>query len=337
MTLKDIAKEAKVSITTVSLVLNGKYGRVSQATIDRILEIARKNNYQPNQIAVGLVTKKTKTIGLIVPDIQNTFFAEAAKHIEDEASKAGYNVILGNTNGKVEEDLKYINLFKSRGVDGLIISFSADSTHKKEQDYLLKVLNSLNIPFMSLDRWVEGLNCPRVSIDHRKGGYIATKYLLESGHTKVACLTGPMNVYTARRRLKGYQEALEEYGITYDEDLVFEGNYQFESGYQGGKILLKKDITAVFISNDLMSYGFYKAVRESGKSIPDDISIVGFDDLFFSSMLDIPLTTIKQPVDKIAIESWQLLLDQINGQKSDENIKLEPLLIERKSVKRVKE
>lgn len=335
MTLKDIAREAKVSITTASLVLNGKYGRVSQATIDRILEIAKKNNYQPNQIAVGLVTKKTKTIGLIVPDIQNTFFAEAAKHIEDEASKAGYNVILGNTNGKVEEDLKYINLFKRRGVDGLIISFSADSTNKKEQDNLLNVLNNLEIPFMSLDRWIEGLHCPRVSIDHRKGGYLATMYLLNNGHRKIGCITGPMNVYTARRRLKGYQEALEEYGIPFDEKLVFEGNYRFESGYLGGKNLLGKDMTAVFICNDLMSYGFYQAIREAGMVIPDDISVVGFDDLFFSQMLEVPLTTIRQPVDKIAIESWKLLLKQINGSNIKENIRLEPQLIERKSVKRI--
>lgn len=336
ITIKDIAKEANVSITTVSFILNGKHENASKETIERVLSIAKKYNYQPNQIAVGLVTKKTKTIGLIIPDIQNIFFAEVAKHVDSEVTRLGYNVILCNTNGKTEEDLKYINLLIRRGIDGLIISPSTDLSETKQHEKMINTLNKMPIPFVCLDRWLEGLESSRVSIDHCQGGYLATKHLIKQGHRKIACLTGPLNVHNSRRRLSGYQKALKESNIIFDENLIYEGDYRFESGYLIGKEILNKDVTAAFISNDFMCYGFYKAARELNKKIPDDISVVGFDDLFFSNMLDVPLTTIKQPVEMIAVAAAQMLLEQIkSNNKVSKNIKYQPELIIRKSVKQI--
>lgn len=335
VTIKDIAKEAQVSITTVSFILNGKYDQASEETVQRVLSIAKKYNYSPNPIAVGLVTKKTKTIGLVIPDIQNVFFGEVAKHVDNEVTRYGYNVILCNTNGNIEEDIKYIDILRRRGIDGLIISPSGGLNETKLQEKMIDTLNKIKIPFVCLDRWSEGLTSSRVSIDHCQGGYLATKYLIEQGHRKIGCLTGPLNVHNARRRLNGYQKALSEFKIPYNQQIVFEGDYRFESGYSKGQKILNNDITAIFISNDLMCYGFYKAVRELNKKIPDDISVIGFDDLFFSNMLDVPLTTIRQPVETIAVTAAQILLEQIKGNQTYKNIKFQPELIIRKSVRKV--
>ncbi|XMB71666.1 LacI family DNA-binding transcriptional regulator [Mycoplasmatota bacterium WC30] len=332
-TIRDIAREAGVSVTSVSLVLNDRKNTIPKSTRDRIKLVAKELNYHPNQIAVGLVTKKTKSIGLIVPDISNSFFADLAKSVENNLSALGYSLILSNSNNSLKESKHYVDLLVNRGVDGLIISFSGDdSDDLKEKQNLVETLNHLDVPLISLDSWMEGLICPGVSVYHSKGGYLATKYLIEMGHKKIGCVSGKNGNYSSDRRLKGYMKALTEARLEYNPAYVCEGDYQYMSGYSCGKKLLKTDITAIFVSNDLMAYGVYLAAQEEGKRIPEDISVIGFDDMFFSSMLSVPLTTIRQSVDKLGELACKLLIKRINKEHLEQDfIQLEPSLVERSS------
>jgi LacI family transcriptional regulator len=334
-TIVDIAKEANVSVTTVSLVLNDKAKSMPESTITRIKDIAKKYNYKPNHMAVGLVTKKSKTIGLIVPDITNNFFSELAKSVESYCNLHGYTLILSNSNNDSKKERLSVSLLMDRGIDGLLIAFSQTESMEKQSDFV-KLLNKLDIPLVALDSYLEGLTCPGVSVHHSLGGYIATKHLIDLGHKKIACITGPKSFYTAERRLKGYFRALEEHEIPSQDNLVKEGNYSYQSGYDATVELLKNDITAIFVSNDLMAYGAYRAIQEQGKTIPDDISIVGFDDLIFSEILTVPLTTIRQQISELGNKAWDLLYQGLSdGTPTKEYLQLEPKLIIRKSTKNI--
>ncbi len=332
-TIRDIAREANVSVTTVSLILNGKPNTVSEATANRIREIAARCNYTPNHLAVGLVTRKTNTIGLILPDIANTFFAELAESVDRFCAACGYAMVLSNTNNDPAKDLAAVNLLVNRGIDGLIIAFSQNEDKQQSADFI-KLLDGLDVPFVALDSWIEGLKCSGVSIHHSKGGTMATNHLISLGHVRIGCITGPCGSYTAERRLKGYVNALTESGIDYDPDLVAVGDYRFEGGRDAANQLLDRGVTAIFASNDLMAYGAYQAVQERGWNIPNDISIVGFDDLFFSAILPTPLTTIHQSVATLGEQAWNLLYDRLKHDgRGDEYHQLEPNLIVRHSTK----
>lgn len=335
VTIKDIAKLSGVSPTTVSLVLNDQAKSVSQPTIDKIKKVANELNYKPNHIAISLVTKKTKTIGLIIPNINNPFFAEMAHVIEENVSEQGYNLILCNTNESYKKDIKYLQLLSARGVDGMLIAISP-TKDKFEEDQIIQAINSLDVPVVAIDRWLSGMNCNRVSINHRKGAYIAVKHLIEQGHRSIATITGPLSVYTGRRRLVGYKEALEKYHIPINEEFIVEGDYNFESGYVGGLQVLKQNPSAIFVANDMMALGVLKACREQHKSVPEAISIVGFDNLLISSLIEIPLTTVNQPINELANQVSKMLFSKINEeQTSYEDIKLEPELIIRQSSSKV--
>lgn len=333
ITIKDIAKEANVSVTTVSFVLNGKHENLTEATIKRVRMVAEKYNYTPNPIAVGLVTKKTYTIGLIVPDIQNLFFSELAKNIEGNLINKGYNLILCNTDDQFDRDIQTINLLKNRNVDGLLIALSSQSMLNNNHKRIFDILNNSKTPFVIIDRDLKEKDYSRVVNDNVFGGYIATTYLIENGHKCIGCITGPIEVSSANERLKGYLSALKEQGIKEDDELIYNGDFHYESGYIGAKKLLKKQISAIFVHNDIMAYGVYKACKELNYKIPDEISIVGYDDLFFSSLLDVPLTSVKQNVEKLSSDICTLILEKINKVNTiNQSRIIKPTLTKRKSV-----
>jgi LacI family transcriptional regulator len=331
-TIRDIAEKAGTSITTVSLVLNGKELRISSATKKRIIDIANQLNYRPNRLAVGLITKKTSTLGLLLPDISNSFFGELAKGAEDKASENNYNIILSNTNDNPDKDLKYLEILLDRGVDGVIMvpsSVSAGEILKK----CCSLMEQCQKPFVLLDRIKIGDKYSSVAIDHELGGYLATKYLIENGHKKIACITGPLGMLNSRLRFIGFKKALEEAKIPYNHKYVKEGNYHVEDGELLVEDLFQQKVTAIFAFNDLMAYGVYKAARKFGYKIPEDISIVGFDDLFYSGIMEVPLTTIRQPSYKMGEASVSKLIDLINTpQTSNESILFQPELVIRNSV-----
>lgn len=331
VTIKDIAREAGVSVTTVSRVLNNK-ADVSDKTREKVLKIIDRLNYNPNSIARGLVMNKTYTIGLIVPDISNAFFAEIAKAIEDELREYGYSVIFCNTDNDKDREKESIDLLRSKQVDGLIGAFSHDS-----KDEVL-ALGKAGFPIVQIDRLVDDSQIPSVIIDNILSGYEATEYLIKKGHRRIAHITGALDTNTGICRAEGYRKALQEYGIEIDEELVMEGDFSQESGYLAMKEILErnKDLTAVFAGNDMMALGAYRAIYAAGLKIPEDISIIGHDDFTLASLVSPALTTMQQPIYKIGKVAASLLIDIIKGKKNKEGlIVVNTSLIERSSVKTI--
>lgn len=293
-TIKDIANYTGFSVTTISLVLNGKADKIPKSTKDVIFDAVEKLNYRPNQIAVGLVKKRTKTIGLVISDVSNVFFSNLAKGVEDECRRNGWNLILCNTNDLHKRDLEYIQVLADKGVDGILFCMSLDSDKKRALESV-DLMKKLKMPFVMIDRFLEEVDCCSVIVNHRSGGYAATKHLLELGHQNIACVAGPLALEDSQHRLKGYKEALEEYGIAYDPDLIYEGNYDRESGKEAVEYILglSKKVTAIFSFNDMSAYGVYNRLKKHNYYIPRDMSLVGYDDIFFSEILDVPLTSVR--------------------------------------------
>jgi len=334
VTIKDIARLANVSVTTVSRVINNKPEGVSEETRQKILKLVKELGYQPNAIARGLVTKKTKTIGLIIPDISNPFFPDIARGVEDSAHIYGYNVFLCNTDDNLEKESEYIKALKEKYVDGIIFTSSSIPKH----EHIIELVES-GIPVVIMDRRVDSENIYGVFLDNYEGGYIATKHLIDLGHRKIGCITGPLHTKSARERLEGYKKALLDSGIEIDEKLIFEGDYKIKGGITGAERLLKdnKDISAIFACNDLMAYGAYKTIRSFGYKIPEDISVVGFDDIQLSQILEPQLTTVRQPAYDMGLTAARMLIKLIEDKKLKKKIiNFKPQLIIRQSTKLVK-
>ncbi|MCI5801361.1 MAG: LacI family DNA-binding transcriptional regulator [Oscillospiraceae bacterium] len=316
-TIKDVAKKAGVSISTVSLVMNDRPVSLSPETRAAVLEAAKELGYRPNQLAVGLVTKKTNTIGLIIPDNSNIFFAAYTNHLEAAANELGYCLILGNSNGSPEKALHYLHLFADRGVDAIILAQSefADPEMTKK---CLETVRSLRIPVLLIDRLFRTRSIEAVVLDHFEGGYLAARHLIDLGHRRIGCLCGPLGLTSFQERLAGFRQALEECGIPYDPALVAEGDLLVESAAAALPSLLRQKVSAIFAFNDMMAYGVYKELYRLGIKIPEDISLIGFDDLFFSDVLQPPLTTVAQPLDKMAraamLRLSQILKDESAGE-----------------------
>lgn len=314
VTIKDIATKTNLSITTVSLVLNNKASNIPQRTKDLVLEAARELNYRPNQAAVALVTKRTKTLGLIVPDIRNNFFSTLAKGIEDECRNNDWTVILCNSNDMHDRDLEYIKILASKGVDGILYCMSSDTNEEKFKEKY-DLLEKLKIKFIALDRSFDFPNIITANLNHLKGGYLATKHLLDLGHNRIACVTGPKYLKDSADRLRGYKMALTEYEIPYDASIIVEGDYQMEGGLSAVDKLMGKDFTAVFAFNDMMAYGVFKGLKSYGLHVPKDISVIGYDDIYLSEILEVPLTTVHQPIELMGKTATNYLINLIESEE----------------------
>lgn len=335
VTIKDIAAACGLSVTTVSLVLNNKPNRIPEETRNRITSAAESLNYHPNRIAVSMITKRTDTIGLILPDINNLYFSELAKSLEEEVCKHGYTVLYGNTADQIQREFNYVDNFLSRGVDALIIVHSS-SFGIKEQEKVIGMAKNADTPLLSVDRSFEFPEIPCVMVDQYKGGYTAATHLIRSGHRKIGCITGPSHISSSLERLKGYEQALKDNNIPFDEKMIYTGDFQAESGYTGIKELLKQGITAVFACNDMMALGVYKACAELLLSIPDDLSVIGFDDIFITEFINPPLTTLCQPVREIGREVARQTLDILSGNVSiGKQTVFVPILKNRSSTKNI--
>ena len=333
-TIKDVAQRAGCSITTVSFVLNNKEGvSIPDSTRASILNAARALNYRPNQLAVSMVTKRTNVIGLITPDNSNSFFAELSKTIECAAHEAGYSLIYGNSENDASRDLAYIQIFADRQVDGIIFAKSP-SLSSEENQQLLDFLQTLSIPVLMVDRRISGNQGYSVSSNNFMGGYLATRHLLELGHRKIGAYTGSRDIISSNERLRGYHAALQEWGVAFQEELLFEGNYQLGREAAALEHFLKHRVSAIFSFNDMMAFGLYQEIQKRQLSIPEDLSIVGFDDVFFGKLVHPTLTTVRQPIDQIGSVAVSMLLDLIAGTLLPPNLQnqvFEPTLVPRKS------
>lgn len=329
--LKDIAEKLNLSATTVSMVLNNKGNRIPKETEDLIRQTAKELNYRPNRMAVSLVTRRSMNVALLVPDIRNTFFAELAKYVGEYLKTKGYNLLLCNTNNDIEEDIRLLKMLRANTVDGIIGVFTGES-----EEYSSEIARTLSddIAIVMMDKLVSGVTTPFVGTDNFYGGKLAMKHLIENGHENIAVVTGPLSTVSGQQRLAGSRAALDEAGMELKNENVYLGDYQYESGYLAGKSIAEKhDVTAVFACNDMMAYGVYKAAKEAGRTVGGDLSVIGFDDLLFSSMLDVPLTSIRQPVEEIAVRAVDILLNCIESENSNSTGGLTlPTLVQRESV-----
>jgi LacI family transcriptional regulator len=308
-TIKDVAAKAGVSTTTVSHVINDTRF-VSNILRNRVLEAIQDVGYYPNRLARGLRRGDTATIGLMIPDNSNPFFAEIARIIEDIGFANGYSVILCNSAGDLGRESAYIDMLLSKQVDGVIF-IAAHS----EPNNLMKLRQS-KTPVVLVDRDIPLFFGDVVLVNNEQGGYIATKYLLELGHTKIACLAGPSTVTPSADRIKGYMRALNEAGIETREDYLLTGDFEYQSGENAMDKLtsLSDSPSAVFVCNDMMAIGMMRRAKFHNLRIPEDISIIGYDNIQFSAAVSPALTTIAQPVKELSSAAITRLISKIQSE-----------------------
>ncbi len=332
--IKDIAKITGYSITTVSLVLNDKGDKFSKTARERIQETAKNLNYRPNRHAVSLVKQHSKTFGLIVPDISNHYFAQLATGIERGCQKYGRMMFLCNTNDQHVRNIEYINQLAEMGVDGIFDILSGDTTQEQGMEEL-QLMNDLEIPHIFVDRFLDAPEFGGIRNDHIRGGYLATKHLIDLGHRRIACVTGPKLLHDARQRYEGYCKALIENGIRPEEQMVYQGDYSVQSGEEAISAWPKDSYTAVFACNDASAMGVSRALMSRGISIPQEVSVVGYDDAIYSQMVQVPLTTVRQPIQEMGMAAAKCLMDVVQDHTMlQEHIVFEPQLIVRASTAR---
>jgi LacI family transcriptional regulator len=326
-----VAKLSNKSIATVSRVINGS-GYVSENTKKDVLEAVKKLNYNPNQIAISLTTKKTSTLGLLIPDITNSYFGELIRHIESRANDYGFQIFLCNYEGNREKVWKYIQNMMAKSVDAIIF------TVPKENGDILDRLKDVapNMPVIQIGcSNADEKNIYNVTIDYEYGGYIATKYLLELGHRDICFIAGLDISYVTRKRLEGYKRALKDYNVEFIEDRVIYGEYSLEHGYFSLKQLIQDNNipTAVLAGNDKIAIGIYKALSEANLKIGKDVSIIGNDDIDIANYIQPSLTTLKLPVDRIGTYVADLAYKIIKNENGAEinSLVYRPELIKRES------
>lgn len=326
-TIKDIARQANVSYATVSRALNNKYG-VKPETRERVLDVARELRYSPNAIARGLVTQQTLTLGLIIPDIENPFFPAVAGRVEDEAQRMGYSVFLCDTNWNEATETRYVQLLTERRVDGLIIAPIGQ--------HIEEVLGDAHLPVVYMSNAPKGTERSYVVIDDKRGTYLATNHLIEAGYESIGFIGARNRSASGADRLAGYELALENAGRTVDTSLICLEEFREESGYRTIAKLIEEGQCpeAVVVENDLLALGVMNGARAYGFRIPEDLAIVGFDDIRIAGFPEVNLTTISQPKHDLGRIAVRILLDQIRGSKEEsraEHIILEPRLVVRGS------
>lgn len=308
ITIKDVALKSGVSITTVSHVIN-KTRFVSKELCERVYAAMEELNYHPNTLARSLRMGETKTIGLIIPNNSNPFFAGLARLIEDVGFENGYSVILCNSDDIREKEFAYINMLIAKQTDGVIfIAAGSDPEHLLE-------LTKRKIPVVVIDRDISHAAVDVVLVDNVKAGFEAINYLIELGHKRIACITGPSKLTPSMGRVKGYLKALKRAGIKIKEEYIVAGDFRSPSGEAAMWQLLQvpDPPTAIFACNDLMALGALRALRKANLSVPQDISIIGFDNIELAEEISPPLTTIAQPISELATSSVELLISRMQG------------------------
>ena len=333
LTIKDIANLAGVSKTTVSKIINNKDESISEATRQKILDIMKEHNYVPNKLAQSLVTKKTKTIGLLIPDIRNPFFTEIARGAEDKASKEGYNLIFCNTDDNISKEEIYLDMLVEKMIDGIVFAPSSKSSSED------KKYNKIKVPIVLVDKDIKIENIKgTVKVDNLQGTYEATSHLIKNGHKDILYLSGPLENNISIDRLNGYKKALEENHIIYKKEYVIEGYYSTGWGQEIiSKISNSINYSAICCANDLIAIGAIRALKENNLRVPEDISVIGFDDINMANIIEPPLTTVKQPAYEIGYKSAQILIDVLENRcESMENKIFIPEFIIRNSTTKKK-
>ncbi|HAS5456380.1 TPA: substrate-binding domain-containing protein [Vibrio cholerae] len=331
-TMKDIARLAGVSTLTVSHVIN-KSRFVSDEIAERVNNAAQQLNYAPSALARSLKMNRTKTIGMLVTTSTNPFFGEVVKGVERSCYHQGYNLILCNTEGDNQRMKASINTLLQKRVDGLLLMCS---TLEGER---LDVFDRYpDIPIVVMDWGPILFASDKIQDNSLQGGYMAAKHLIECGHKEIGCITGPLIRHQAQMRYEGYKRALAEAGIAINPDWIVESDFECEGGYQAFEKLYQRGKlpSALFVSNDMMAMGVIQAASQRGLRVPDDLSLIGYDDVHIAKFMTPALTTIHQPKYRLGKAAVDTLLYRLeNPDTTAQVVQLEPTLVVRNSVRKL--
>lgn len=324
ITIYDVAREANVSMATVSRVVNGN-PNVKPATRKKVLEVINQLGYRPNAVARGLASKKTTTVGVIIPDISSTFFAELARGIEDIATMYKYNIILSNSDQNIEKELHLLNTMLGKQVDGIVfMSGNISDEHVEE-------FEKSPVPIVLAGSIEESEKVPSVNIDYEQATYDAITTFIEKGHRRIAFVIGPLHEpINEMKKLHGYKRALNEAGIEYNEELIVEGDYTYDSGIEAFEKLaeLEEKPTAILVGTDEMALGVVHGAEDKGFHVPEDFEVISSDNTRLSLMVRPQLTTIVQPLYDIGAVAMRLLTKLMNKEKVTEQTVILPHRIE---------
>jgi len=312
VTIRDVARAAGVSVSTVSAAVNNT-DYVSARMRARIESAVRRLHYRPSDLARGLRLQRTHTIAVVVPDLSNSFYTEMVQGVKDFASAAGYTLLIGDSRESADEERKYLDTFHRRRVDGVIRIPPIDDQ--------VGGVNSVlgNIPVAYADRFLPArpTDAGRVGVNNAEAAFDATRYLLGLGHRRIAIIVGPQTVYTAAERLRGYTRALRSNHVSLHRDLVRTGDNQMLGGHREAiELLTRADRpTAIFCTNNMMTLGAFQAIQELRLRCPKDVSLLGFDDFYWATLLRPRITMVRQPAREIGMNAARALIDFIDGRK----------------------
>jgi len=328
MTIKDIAKELGVSHTTVSRALRDSPD-ISEKVKEQVRRMADKLNYHVNDLARSLVTNKTQTIGLLVPDVANPFYSDLIKHLIEMFDAEGFRLLICNSGRSWEKEKQYLYSLLRQRVDGYII-ISSNVSQKDFQAFL-----DLKLPVVLIDAHGEKYDVDSVIMNHYKGATEAVRLLIDSGYRRIAHITQRAYTASSQERLRGYRDVITTSNLRLDEEFIIKTDSTFEGGVEGSRLLLSlpKPPDAIFAVNDFVAMGVLQLFHSNGISVPSDIALIGYDDIYLARMLPVPLTTVHQSTYQLAREASWLLLDRLGNpeRESCKNIQLEPKLIIRAS------
>ena len=325
VSIREVAKKAGVSPSTVSRVMNGT-ARVDEDKRERVLKAIEETGFRPNELARALFKKSSKIIGVIVPNIENPFFNELAKAIEEEAYRNGFRILLCNSNNDSEKERSNIQMLNQMNADGIIIMSNSNATGACIKDS--------NVPVVVLDRMISGNNgIANIGSDHYHGAVLAMEHLLSCGCQNIVCMKGPQDVSSGKLRYNGYRDTSRKYQL---KEQVIDCDYSYESGLSAALQMLEKypAVDGIIASNDMAAIAIYKVLLGKGIRVPEDIQLVGFDNIRFSRLFTPEFTTVAQPIMQMGRLAAQIIVKYGKGEAFEKENLLEVTLIERQTTRR---
>jgi len=326
ISIREVAKRAGVSPATVSRVINGT-ANVDPIKKEIVLSVIEETGFKPNELARALFKKSSKIIGVIVPNIENAFFSELARAIEEEAYQNNYRILLCNSQNNTEKELLNIQTLSQLKADGIIIMTNSEDLASK--------IGSCNIPFVILDRKIEGLDeIAFIEADHYKGGRMAMEHLIRCGCKNIVCMRGPQKFSSGQLRFQGYRDVCREHGL---QEQWLDCDYDYEEGLRVAKLLLAEypDVDGILACNDMVAIATYKVLLNKGLRVPEDVQLMGFDNIRFSRLFAPEFSTIIQPIREMGTMATQVIVRHENGEQIEKENVFDVSLVERQTTKKI--